>query len=779
VIHAQPTSELSSQDECTPQDDFSTCGNNPLEYFIDSNQGNDDNDGSTIEAPIKSISRAIEIANINPSSAIIFNLSGGYYGEFGLGPWTNPFAQRTSSESWIQFIASTSPDGNNPVIFNHVKINFAGTTECRVLLRGVRIVGTAPGSSNDNNAIDIKTSSHVRIHECVINPENLDVWTVYSKMPQGLLTRRASNIIMSSSEIYGGRYGIVLGGIGRYIQIIDCNIHHQFGDAIRVVSVENVLIKGNHIHHVADYQNTGEHIDGIQFFPSGPSGQYYYPQSHNVQIMDNLITDMVGQMIFIQANYIDKIGYMENITVANNILGPKTVVDASAPVQVQGVKNYLFQRNSIIGKVIIRLSSSGILFGNIIGHLSVSEHASVLQGSNYNIIGMLQVTANNGGVKVGKSSIIATTTYADVDALDFAPTTRDACSGGPDGLHAGAVACRSCEWDTAVTGYGPIANFAIHPLRLGPTEQEVTLISSSSAICDGEADFDTGLWVVSGVEKTFTSSSLEDSQTLCLSTHGIYSITFTLTDTNGQHSSLTKQVIKEAPAIEGLVAQYPLSSSTLSDISSNKHDDATSPVPSNSTITIDNNCDLNSFLTLGYDDHVVLPKSVGGAINLKRGLTASLWAKPDTPGVQLLYKHVSLGIWIEDSTTVNFAVGTNANETHPAYFNEKAATASNADIFDGQWHHYAVTFNGMDTLGYIDGTLQASATVPSSTYATGYVRDGNWDLTLGLRPWKDRNYVGNIKDFRLFDRELTAHEVMGLASDMGGCDNIFCVDSIL
>eukprot|EP00957_Ditylum_brightwellii_P210242 15364721-Ditylum_brightwellii.AAC.1 len=453
-------------------------------------------------------------------------------------------------------------------------------------------------------------------------------------MPQGLLTRRASNIIMSSSEIYGGRYGIVLGGIGRYIQIIDCNIHHQFGDAIRVVSVENVLIKGNHIHHVADYQNTGEHIDGIQFFPSGPSGQYYYPQSHNVQIMDNLITDMVGQMIFIQANYIDKIGYMENITVGEMCVLENTKYDLGQTKNVYSSPYNLSIaciRNSIIGKVIIRLSSSGILFGNIIGHLSVSEHASVLHGSNYNIIGMLQVTANNGGVEVGISSIIATTTYADVDALDFAPTTRDACSGGPDGLHAGAVACRSCEWDTAVTGYGPIANFAIHPLRLGPTEQEVTLISSSSAICDGEADFDTGLWVVSGVEKTFTSSSLEDSQTLCLSTHG-------------------------------------------------------------------------------YDDHVVLPKSVGGAINLKRGLTASLWAKPDTPGVQLLYKHVSLGIWIEDSTTVNFAVGTNANETHPAYFNEKAATASNADIFDGQWHHYAVTFNGMDTLGYIDGTLQASAT---------------------------------------------------------------------
>eukprot|EP00957_Ditylum_brightwellii_P102256 7795068-Ditylum_brightwellii.AAC.1 len=119
--------------------------------------------------------------------------------------------------------------------------------------------------------------------------------------------------------------------------------------------------------------------------------------------------------------------------------------------------------------------------------------------------------------------MIVTTTHADVDALDFAPMTREACSCGPDSLHVGAAACGSCEWDTTATGEGPIANFAIHPLCLGPTEQEVTLIPSSSAICGEEADFATGAWVVLGREETpLTSSSIEDSQTLCLSLHGIY-----------------------------------------------------------------------------------------------------------------------------------------------------------------------------------------------------------------------------------------------------------------
>eukprot|EP00957_Ditylum_brightwellii_P078138 5940717-Ditylum_brightwellii.AAC.1 len=70
--------------------------------------------------------------------------------------------------------------------------------------------------------------------------------------------------------------------------------------------------------------------------------------------------------------------------------------------------------------------------------------------------------------------------------------------------------------------------------RIGPTEQEVTLIPLSSAICDEEADFATSVQVLLGGEETpLTLSILEDSQTRCLSSHGLYSIVFTLMDING------------------------------------------------------------------------------------------------------------------------------------------------------------------------------------------------------------------------------------------------------
>jgi len=151
-----------------------------------------------------------------------------------------------------------------------------------------------------------------------------------------------------------------------------------------------------------------------------------------------------------------------------------------------------------------------------------------------------------------------------------------------------------------------------------------------------------------------------------------------------------------------------LSSSILSDISSIKYDGATSAVPTNSTIAIDNICGLNSFLAFSYNDHIVSPKPVGDSIDLKRGMTASLWAKPDRPGVhQLLYKHVSLDISIEDSATVHFAVGS------------KLVSMKRQQLFLmlASW-----TVNGIITplhlLEWIFWVVMFPAKMPSSTYAT-------------------------------------------------------------
>ena len=749
IIQQQPT-QPSLDEECSPPN-FELCGDNPSHYYLnpDPSRGSDANDGKSANAPLLTISRAIEIANSDTSSSFVFHLAGGDYGEFGLGPWTNPFVERRSSTSWIQFVGSTPNDGSNPVVFSNVEINNQAPVNCRVVLRGAKIVGTAPGSSGDNNAIEVRRSNMVRIDNVLVDPQNPVIWNSFAKKPQGLYTREASNIIFSNSSINGGRYGIVLGAIGRHLQVVGCEIHHQFEDAIRVVSVDDVLIRDNHIHDVDDYQNTGQHIDGIQFFPSGRSGRNYYPQSRNVTIHGNTFTNMVGQMIFVQAKYIPEIGYMQDITISNNILAPKIVNDASIPIQVQGVQNYVFKSNTVTGKVLIRLQSSGKIISNVFGELDVTEQAEVLSGSDSNVIGILR-TPDSGAIDMG-SSIISTTLYANTEAFDFAPTTLDACSNGLNGLHAGAVPCRPCEW---ATSSGPIANFKVDPGRIDSNAQSVTLLSSSSSVC-GESELASAI-VSTSDGRMFALSSFEDVTTICLPSPGIYSFNLVVSDSNGAQDSITRHAIKESPTTS-LIANYPLSSMLLADISSNRYEDAVFDGPGTSTIA-SGACLFDSYTDMSFDDNIILPKSVGDSINLKSAFTAVVWARPTAPG-QLLYKHATVGIWVESASRVYFSVGTNANATHAAWFRENAAAAS-FDL-DGEWHQYVVAFDRGEIRGFIDGNLVASATVPSS-YASEVVKEGSWDMVLGFRTWKGRNFVGGIKGFQIYDRALSPEEMSAL-----------------
>jgi len=54
--------------------------------------------------------------------------------------------------------------------------------------------------------------------------------------------------------------------------------------------------------------------------------------------------------------------------------------------------------------------------------------------------------------------------------------------------------------------------------------------------------------------------------------------------------------------------------------------------------------------------------------------------------------------------------------------------------------------------------LSSSSTVPS-TYASELVKEGSWDLVLGHRVWKGRNFEGGI------DHALSPEEMGALSAD--------------
>jgi len=321
-----------------------------------------------------------------------------------------------------------------------------------------------------------------------------------------------------------------------------------------------------------------------------------------------------------------------------------------------------------------------------------------------------------------------------------------------------------------LASHGPIANFAVHQAG-----EHATLIPLSSVICGG-ASFASASWSISD-GRVLPSSNLDETQTICLHSQGIYTIQYNIIDSNGVEDSLLRRAIREASGDNGLIARYPLSTTSfLADISPKRHPVATLEGPQSST-SVYEGCEFNSYIDLSFDDSIALPEVVRNSINEKPGFTAALWAKPEGPG-QLLYKHVTVGIWIESSTEIQFAVGTNANETHNAWFDERAATATVDDNFDGDWHHYAVSFDGINVRGYIDGFLEVTKAVPSA-YAAGEVRSGNWEMAIGHRIWKGRNLVGGVKDFRLYERELSEQEILSLTEDTHNCEAQLECDDIL
>jgi hypothetical protein len=78
------------------------------------------------------------------------------------------------------------------------------------------------------------------------------------------------------------------------------------------------------------------------------------------------------------------------------------------------------------------------------------------------------------------------------------------------------------------------------------------------------------------------------------------------------------------------------------------------------------------------------------------------------------------------------------------------------DDFEGSWHHFVVTFDGLDVKWYVGCNLIGTASSPTPNY----VCDGNWDMTVGYHQFKaDRNMVGSLQDFRIYNKAMSAEEV--------------------
>lgn len=109
-------------------------------------------------------------------------------------------------------------------------------------------------------------------------------------------------------------------------------------------------------------------------------------------------------------------------------------------------------------------------------------------------------------------------------------------------------------------------------------------------------------------------------------------------------------------------------------------------------------------------------------------------------------------VYLNFSTNFNFSVGPYEYELSPS--NGFSANVDESDIYDGHWHHLAVTWDDGNILsGYLDGRLLGTATIAedlqlpeSCIYAL------SWNLS-------ETRFDGSLDEVKLFRRALTADEI--------------------
>lgn len=211
---------------------------------------------------------------------------------------------------------------------------------------------------------------------------------------------------------------------------------------------------------------------------------------------------------------------------------------------------------------------------------------------------------------------------------------------------------------------------------------------------------------------------------------------------------------------DGLIAHFPFDGDT-DDASGNAQHGVNHGV----TFTADRNGATNRAAYFDEDSHYVEVWSVAEAnqhINTSEG-TICLWAKPEanvlwtTSGFAFKYfsnqdDRLYLDLSYYQLPQGNFLVGVGSG-----------GFSSDGTIPRGEWHHVAVVWNSDGTIkAYLDGELDSEGTYGNP----GFLFRGAETFNIG-KGWSVNPgyYHGALDEFRIYDRALSAPEIMTLFED--------------
>lgn len=150
-----------------------------------------------------------------------------------------------------------------------------------------------------------------------------------------------------------------------------------------------------------------------------------------------------------------------------------------------------------------------------------------------------------------------------------------------------------------------------------------------------------------------------------------------------------------------------------------------------------------------------------------------LWFRTSQGGVILGQQDVTPFAIPDKGYVPALYVGTNGLLYAHVFWGLDDVLATTNAVNDGQWHHVAVTYDGLQEILYLNGQLIAWTECSQFGYATNYqyqigtAYTGGWEGTSGL--WFPFN--GQIDEVSLYGRRLTHEEVIAIyqAGSGGKC----------
>jgi len=699
-------------------------------YYLDTVNGNDSRDGLTPDSAWKTIAKSVNAFNRTPNESFLFYVAPGDYGgvNFEFLPRTAwvVYQQLTETKPSIDYFNSTN-DGAIHLIFD-----------------GFKLIKSARGSIGGWWAtVYLQGASHVKFVNSDFIPDD-EHTHVYGDFPSLLAAFFSSDITALRNTFVGTRYGVSFSTADNLI-FKGNDVGWQFADAIRCASCSNALFEENVVHDVGDwYPNEGEHMDGFQTFPVG--GACSNPQSNYLTIRGNQFFNMPGQMIFIQGNWTGCLGEIQSITIQNNVLGKKSVEDASFPIQIGQTNGFVLSHNTVYEKVIVRAGSKGVVENNIFGYLSIVEDAEVTY--DYNLLGSLVNNSQNTG-DPGEHTVIGTPEFADVDQNDYHMLPGqmlgdsykiDPCYGDSNGSYLGALPCLGCVDDQPLVVFTASTYNGYAPLH-------VDFDASKSMACvDGEQitsyDWDFGDHeIANGVQVSHI-----------FETEGNYTVHLKVTDSLNQ-SAWREKEFDVFYSVPHLVFYLNLDHN-IQDWSGRFHnvswqnlandDDAPyGPGRVHEAIELDGT-DVGAYVLAQHADDLD---------GFEQATLAFFAKKTDREiGGDVLQKHVSYEVRVGQNSLSGYFFNVSGDRFN---FN-----IPNDAIDDTSWHHYALTYNGSAVSIYMDGEF-----VQSFSMAGRVAVNPSRSLYVGKYQFTDgKAFAGALDEIQIYDVALNADDIANLAN---------------